>query len=160
MSLSAPNKPPLKDRIIPWYFVIAFGVVFAVNAVFVTVAIKSNSGVVTKNAYEKGLAYNDVLEDAKAQAALGWHTTLEYNTNQLVFSIHDSRASAVTGAAVTAQLSRPLTAGYKRDIVFIENSPGVYSADIIFPLKGQWDVTVSSLWNSKQHRFTQRLIVK
>ena len=52
---------------IPWYFVIAFIIVFAVNGVFVYTAINTNRGVVTENAYEKGLDFNRIVAEVRKQ---------------------------------------------------------------------------------------------
>lgn len=42
-----------------------FGVCCAVNGFFVYSAITTSKGVVTKNAYERGLHYNEILEEAR-----------------------------------------------------------------------------------------------
>lgn len=57
----------LRDRLIPWYFVMAFLVVFAVNGFFVYMAVSTNHGVVTENAYKKGLDYNNVVAQIRKQ---------------------------------------------------------------------------------------------
>lgn len=69
MSVESNIKPPLKDRIIPWYFVMAFAVIFAVNGLFVYLATSTNKGVVTENAYEKGRDYNHIVEEVRKQKA-------------------------------------------------------------------------------------------
>jgi len=56
----------LKDKLIPWYFVIFFLVLFIVDGIFVYLATSTHTGVVTENAYEKGLRYNEVIERARA----------------------------------------------------------------------------------------------
>lgn len=58
-----------KDRFIPWYFVMAFAVVFAVNGFFVYKAVTTSHGVVTENAYEKGLQFNDVVKQVRERRA-------------------------------------------------------------------------------------------
>ncbi len=50
------------------FFLILFGffVIFAsVDAFFVYKALSTNTGVVSENAYEQGLRYNDILAEAK-----------------------------------------------------------------------------------------------
>tara|TARA_B100002019_G_C21012668_1_gene470787 strand:- start:250 stop:495 length:246 start_codon:yes stop_codon:yes gene_type:complete len=50
------------------FSLIAFFVVFAsVDAFFVFKALSTHTGVVAENAYEIGLNYNDVIEEAKKQ---------------------------------------------------------------------------------------------
>ncbi len=76
LSVQGNPKHPLRDRRIAWYFVTALAVVFAVNAVFVTLAIQTHSGVVIENSYKKGVNCNRTIEKATIQQALGWQTGL------------------------------------------------------------------------------------
>jgi nitrogen fixation protein FixH len=76
LSVRANNPSPSttrhdtrRDRIIPWYFVMAFMVVFAVNGVFVYTAIHTNHGVVTENAYEKGLKFDHIVAEVRKRNA-------------------------------------------------------------------------------------------
>ncbi len=64
MSLSANDKPNDNVRI-PLYFILAFLVVFVVNGIFVYLAVSTNHGVVTENAYEKGLQYDHIVEEVR-----------------------------------------------------------------------------------------------
>ncbi|MEQ1705902.1 MAG: FixH family protein, partial [Rickettsiales bacterium] len=70
-----------------WYFVAFFGFIAAVNAVMVTLAIRTHSGVVTEHPYEKGLAYNQVVEAEKNQQKLGWNGDVKYENGNLYFSL-------------------------------------------------------------------------
>lgn len=48
------------------FYLIGFFVIFAsVDAYFVYKAFSTHTGVVVENAYEKGLNYNDIIEEAK-----------------------------------------------------------------------------------------------
>lgn len=62
-------KAPLRDRLIPWYFVGAFAVVFVVNMFFVYNAVHTHRGLVTENPYEKGLAFDSIVETVREQKA-------------------------------------------------------------------------------------------
>ncbi len=64
MCSSAKNKPNDNVRI-PLYFVLAFLVVFAVNGVFVYNALTTHHGVVTENAYEKGLDFDRIVKEVR-----------------------------------------------------------------------------------------------
>ena len=161
MSSSVQNntKPPLRDRIIPWYFVMAFAVVFIVNGIFVYLATTRHSGVVTENPYEKGLKYNETISLAKTQAELGWQTTLSYVNGELTYTIQDQSGNAIRNADVEAVIERPLNSEYTRKIMLKETSNGVYSATVDLPLKGQWDITTGATWNKHYHQSKQRLVV-
>ena len=56
----------------PYIYVGAFGVVVAVNMVFMASAIRTFSGISTDQAYEKGLKYNQQIAAARSQEQLGW----------------------------------------------------------------------------------------
>ena len=53
-----------KDKLMPWYIVLFFVVFTIVLAGFAVIAHRTHTGVVTENAYKKGLAYNDVIKEA------------------------------------------------------------------------------------------------
>lgn len=162
MSSLAQNnaKPALKDRLIPWYFVLMFLIVFAVNGVFVYVAVNSNSGVVTENAYEKGLNYNQTIDLAKAQEALGWVGGIQYGNGLLSFHLRDKEQVPLSGAKVVAYISRPIESGYESEVILPETAVGVYIEKISFPQKGQWDIIVEAIWKNQHYQIRKRLVVK
>ncbi|MCI5050219.1 MAG: FixH family protein [Rickettsiales bacterium] len=57
----------MRDRLIPWYFVMAFMVVFIVNGIFIYYATGTHKGVVTENPYEKGLAFDEIVNEVRKQ---------------------------------------------------------------------------------------------
>jgi len=63
----------------PWVFFAMFAVIIAVNGVMVAFAFGTWTGLETDGAYEKGLSYNDTLEAARRQAALGWRSRSRSN---------------------------------------------------------------------------------
>jgi len=56
------NKESFRDRIIPLYFVAFFVVIAIFDGIFVYLATSTHSGVVTENAYQKGLNYNQYID--------------------------------------------------------------------------------------------------
>ncbi|GEM_PF-1478884 len=52
-------------RIVFWALIAFFAVVASVDAFFVYKALSTNTGVVSENAYERGLRYNDIINEAK-----------------------------------------------------------------------------------------------
>ena len=154
------GKAPLKDRLIPWYFVMAFGVVFAVNGFFVYVATSTNRGVVTENSYEKGIRYNETLAAQRAQEALGWGAEITYAGGVLSVQIADAGGQPISGAAAEAIITRPIEAEWQKTLPLTERSSGRYEVPLTLPKKGQWDVTVSILWNDTPFQSHKRLMVK
>ena len=56
-----------------------FAVVASANAVMIYGALSTFGGLDTPDAYRKGLAYNQRIDAAAAQAQLGWQESLELN---------------------------------------------------------------------------------
>lgn len=138
----------------------AFAVVFAVNAVFVTLAVQNNSGVITENPYEKGLAYNQTIQKAAHQEALGWQSDIGYENDTLSFTLRDKQTRAITGATAKAYINRPIESGHAFTLALEEKANGTYAANIEFPLPGQWEVTVNAVWHNQHYQNTKRLVVR
>lgn len=69
MNQNAEKKDDKKDSgwWVLWAFLAFFAVFASVDAFFVYTAITSHTGVVVENAYEVGLNYNDIIEEAERQ---------------------------------------------------------------------------------------------
>lgn len=145
MQVSNTPQKPLTGRRIFIYLLIFFGVITAVNAVFITKALQSNSGVVHDNPYERGLDYNKILDKREQQKALGWKgkTIFAEDTSSLVYSLSDRSGQPVAGAKVVAHMLRPVQKGYDFSVDMVETSPGQYSAALKLPLKGAWKAHIS-----------------
>ena len=61
-----------------------FGVIFSVNAFFITTALRTFPGEETRRSYVQGLAYNDVIAERQAQAALGWSAAVNLTQTQVL----------------------------------------------------------------------------
>ncbi len=60
------SQPEKKDGRRVLIYLLAFFAVFAsVDAFFVYKALSTNTGVVSENAYEQGLRFNDVIDEAE-----------------------------------------------------------------------------------------------
>ncbi|MGH1399076.1 MAG: FixH family protein [Alphaproteobacteria bacterium] len=123
-------------------FVAFFGVVAAVNAVFVFKALDTHSGVVTDNPYETGLAYNDLLQEAKHQADLDYDFSYENGVITLQLP--------VSNAEVKGYFFRSVKDGYDFEAVFEMAAAGIYTFKPDLPLKGLWTVKVSAVWDDNQ----------
>lgn len=152
MSDEAVYEPTLKDKLIPWYFVMFFTVLAIVNGFFVYTAITTHTGVVTEKPYEKGLAFDEKLEAARNQPAIE-----EY------FSFKDGAVSwhlkGVEGASARATFFRPVQGGHDFG-VDLEAAADHYSATPDFPLKGLWHVRLHAQWNEQSYHKTYPVVVR
>jgi nitrogen fixation protein FixH len=119
-----------------------FGVMVAVNVVFVTLALKTHSGE-TQYAYMRGLHFNEVLSGAQAQSAQGWTMRLELErpvggTPVLTAVLNDREGAPVRGATISGVVGRPATQAHDIPLAFIETGPGLYTADATGVGPGAW----------------------
>lgn len=173
MSMTAtpptPDPPPTprltynhkRDWWIPWTFVAAFLLLFAVDGTLAYLAISTQPGVVVEHSYERGLNYNLYLAEAEAQAKRGWQSQTVLNDKTLRFTLQDKDGQPLTGATVTAQMIRPLQDGADFNVTLEESAPGVYISQVSFPFPGNWDARISATWqNQPYHAPLQQLDVR
>lgn len=144
----------MSGRRVWWYFVAFFGVIAAVNATMVTIAIRTHSGVVTEHPYEKGLAYNAVVDAEKKQEALGWKSRITYENAALHFTVWDKNNQPLTPDSAKATITRPTQQGmdFKSDLTG-ESTP------ITFPAPGLWEVRVDAVHAGAHYQQSQRIVV-
>lgn len=123
-----------------------FGVIFAVNGVFLYFAIDTWPGLANDRAYVEGLDYNRVLEAAAEQRALGWTSTVTYRDGEagsiVAVSLAGPDGEPLSSRRPTISLLRPLGAGEPVDLAAHEASPGVYETVVPALEPGRWRVTV------------------
>lgn len=152
------------DRWIPWSFVLLFVVVAAVNAIFIAFAFLTSTGIETEQPFAEGLAYDQTLADARAQAARGWRSNLEVKsvTGQvrIEFQLADALGRALTGGDAQVQFTRPTQAALDFALTLREQSPGLYTAWAPLPEQGQWDVHVSIVRGADIYRSNERVVLR
>ena len=108
-------------------FVTFFGIIIAVDAWFVDLAITTHPGEVSKTAYEDGLAYNKTLINQSRQQALGWRVQVgQAEGGKVRIRFLDRQDQAIKGLALKAQLVRPATEQGAVTLTFHEVEPGLY----------------------------------
>lgn len=130
-------------RIAGWHVLVAvivfFGVIIAVNGVFLTAAYRTFPGQVSVTPYEDGLAHNRKIAQRAAQDALGWGATAANDESGVVVEFRDTAGAPVQGLKVSGALSRPATEAGRIDLAFAETAPGRYVARAR-PAGGVWDL--------------------
>lgn len=138
-----------------WYFLAFFGCIAAVNAVMMTLAIRTHSGVVTDHAYEKGLAYNQVVAAEKKQEALGWSGNISYANGALSFTLQDKNHAALIPDKATATITRPTEQGMDFAVEL-----KMAQTVVQFPAKGVWDVRVDAMVGNTNFQQSKRIVVE
>lgn len=126
-----------------------FGVVAAVNAAFVTLAIRSFSGVSAEGAYQRGLAWNRELAEAAAQGARGWSVRVDAvrmggDAVRIEAGFADRAGQPLDGLEVRAALRRPASQGQDVAAALLPSDPGRYRADVALSLRGQWELRLDA----------------
>jgi len=117
-----------------------FGVIIAVNTVFVTLAFQTFRGEDERRSYMQGLAYNEVLDDRRAQAELGWVAAVNLEDGRVLAAIETSGGEPVRGLQLDGVLRHPADMSRDHALSFEEIRPGVYAA-AADPGDGRWVLT-------------------
>lgn len=136
-----------------------FAVVTAVNGIFIYFALSSWSGLTAPDAYNRGIAYNRVLDEAAAQARLGWRAEIGWRKGTAEARLVDRDGSPLDGLAVAAHFARPLGKGEPLDVALVATAPGRYVAAIDLPLPGQWEMQIEARGAAGRYQAATRLIV-
>jgi nitrogen fixation protein FixH len=147
---------------VPWYFVAFFGFIALVNAGMITVALQTHTGLVTDQPYEKGLAYNEVVQAEAAQHALGWHATLTFMPlpkthdkagGRFVFTLKDANGKELRPQVLRIFFTRPTQSGMD----FVHDM--ALSSDIIFPARGLWEARVIARIAGRPYQYAKRVVI-
>lgn len=124
-------------------FLAFFGVMFAVNGVFLYSAVTSFPGEDVKKSYLQGLTYDDTLDRRAAQAELGWTAAIGLQDGEVVLRIDDSAGSRpAAGLAVVGELRRSVTDAGDAELAFTSHGAGEYRAPSGALGSGEWIVLV------------------
>lgn len=156
---------PLRDRLIPWYFVLFFVVLAIVDGIMVTLAVTTQTGLVTDHPYEKGLAYNQVVEASDSQEKLHWkgsidHRVTGHNAISLEFSLQNANNHPIKTSSVTANIVRPTSAHNDFTIPLQQSSPGRTTAQIDFPQGGLWEIRIFAVSGNQHYQQTKRIVIQ
>lgn len=159
------SQPRPSDKWIPWYFFAFFTVLVLVLVPMCVIAVRTNSGVVTENAYEKGLAYNKTIDAAQQLASLGWGsdvtaaiTTPGYAT--VTFKLHDGKGAPIANATAKASLFRITQSGMDQSADMTPGDKGTYTAVLDLPAPGLWEVRVAAHANGYDYQTAKRIVLK
>lgn len=158
------HEDPRRSRWIPWAFVGFFVVVILVNGTMIWFAFSSWTGLEAKSAYKQGRVYNQALERARTQDALGWTVDFDFEKTgvrraRLALELEDASANLIRGARVDARLQRPTHEGHDFETLLAWQPNGRYEAEIPFPLAGVWDVKLDVAAPGGAYRMTERVFL-
>ena len=97
------DKPAFRitGRMVFFGLVAFFGLIAAVNGVFMFYALDTFPGLTTEDSYKKGIVYNRTLDDAEAQRRLGWNSSVGLGADgMLTVTMTDKIGAPLSGALV------------------------------------------------------------
>ena len=157
------NGKELKGwHVLLWMFGF-FGIMFAVNGVFLYQALTTFPGEDVKKSYAQGLNYNQTLEARSAQTALGWRAEIGRDGDTIILHLEDKFGDALSNRSIIGELRRRTTQQADQVLIFKAGMGGDYLAATDGLAVGQWDVRISVLdLDTEQTLFSARktLIVK
>lgn len=117
----------------------SFGVMFAVNGLFIYRAYATFPGEVVAKPFEEGVGFNAEIHRRVEAKSLGWKARLSDRLHEgraeLTLAIRDAADRPVTGLRPKGELSRTVTLTGRQTATFAETAPGVYVARVA-ALKG------------------------
>lgn len=141
-----------------------FGVMIAVNVVFMVYAYETFTGEDTSSPYLKGLQFNHTLAERATQARLEWRATIDFEPSGNAFiattTIRDKHGNPELGLRVTMTMRRPTNAALDRELTLdpVRNGRYVTNPEVFAP--GQWDASVRSVTpDGRTFEATRRVVL-
>ena len=142
-------KNTLTGRGVIFWLLSFFGIIFAVNAVFIVVAVKTFTGDDADNSYLQGVEYNHTLALRAEQEKLGWHATIgadRLSTGKVRIGVLLKQADGTpeTEINLVGTLHHPSDETKDKPMRLRQITPGEYVADLGNVATGAWDVIVTT----------------
>ncbi len=156
--LAAENR-----RMARWVLVLVltfFSIIIAVNVFMAVLANRNWTGLVVKSAYVEGQVFNEKLAEARAQAALNWHSDFGYQAGTMRFNVFDDQGQRQAFQAATAKIGRPANEQSDMTLVLTPDASGdLASAQVLEP--GLWAIAIEATSDDGQmYRRDLRLFVR
>jgi nitrogen fixation protein FixH len=136
------------------------------NAVMIYLAVDTNPGLVTSDYYERGRAYERGVSAREAQAGryqLHLDVPAELRPGEPVtlrVVVVDQAGVPLEADTATLYVYRPSDAEADFSVPMRREGSGRYVAELVFPLKGIWDVIASVQDGEQEHNLPRRVSVR
>jgi nitrogen fixation protein FixH len=152
-------------RWIPWFYVLMFVPVIAVNIVLIRLALSSNTGLVSDHAFATGQSYNAVIAAGERQQALGWQAATDAQPAAqaeaphriaLSVALTDSAGKPLTGLTISGRVVSPVDPQPDTAVTLVETG-GHYRQAVALPRAGQWELQLIATDGANQFAIVQRV---
>lgn len=131
-----------------------FIIVASVNAVMMTLAIKTFPGADARNGYDVSQGYNREIAAARQQEERGWASAIAFTRQgegaQVALSLKDKAGAAVSGLAVSVRIKHPSDRNRDHVLTLREPAPGAYEAVIPAITDGAWELAFEAKTNGER----------
>ncbi|MDJ0642451.1 MAG: FixH family protein [Erythrobacter sp.] len=136
---SRPAKGTFTGKHMLGVMVVGFGIVAAVNFFMASLAVGGFHGIVVENSYVASQKFNDWIDEAKADRALGWEARASRAENGHVVL---TTTGVPNGATAKAELRRPIGTQEYASLTFTHQADGSYlSTEPVS--EGRWTMRLS-----------------
>lgn len=147
-------------RFFPLWVVAAFLLVFAANGGLIFSALSTFPGETGDDGFSLSNSYDRILRIAESEARLGWQVEAQAEGGRVGLALRAADGSALDYATVTGTAERPIGPPTTTRLRFHRSVPGLYAADAVLPLPGQWDVLIDIESEGHHLHATRRVIVR
>ncbi|GJD54459.1 hypothetical protein MTDSW087_02434 [Methylobacterium dankookense] len=128
-------------------FAAFFGTIACADAVLVTSALRTWSGLEEPSPYRASQRYNAELRAARAQSARGWtlaSTAVREGRADAALSVtlRDGAGAPLEGRSLRARLERPADKRADLSVALAPAGRGTYAGRLAGVASGQWDLVV------------------
>lgn len=152
----------MKARHIPWLFVAGFAIVIGVNAIMISLAVASFSGLYTTKPRDRGLHYNEVIAEQQHRDRLGWRIETQWRpeANRLELALFDAAGRALAPRHLSVELVRPVEKRRPVGVVLDATDVGRFAAVVDLPERGNWDLDIVVERDGERYALTRRMFLR
>jgi nitrogen fixation protein FixH len=137
----------LSGRSVLAILVAFFGVIVAVNVVFIVDAVTTFRGEDEQLPYLQGIEFNHTLQRRAEQAGLGWNATLSARRDasgrvRVQVGMRDRSGQPLEHLMLVTELRHPTDSAHDRKVVLTEMGNGTYEGSFADVSPGAWDVLI------------------
>lgn len=135
--------------------VLFFGTIIAVNLTMATLANTSWSGLVVKNSYVASQNFNEKVEAARKQDALGWTPIFRFSPGAISVQMQGKSGEMIPLDQVKIVLRHPVGERSDRQLMLVKQADGRFvSSETVAP--GVWIVELTAKTSQHADHFTTR----
>lgn len=140
---------PLTGKHILFWLGGTFGMVFAVNGLFIAKAVGTYPGEDVQNPYLQGVDYNQTLAQRADQASLGWKATIDgardaAGAASISVVLESTNGTLPRGFVLSGELRHPADAELDHPLKFAQVGSNTFVTRVKNVGAGAWDVIVNA----------------